>query len=592
MKIYILLKLTITLLFLISITFTYSMKNNMNNYQNNDDQNQVHLKSTNPLDDDINKSDDVISALVKKFKNKEKCMKNPYTFKMMFYYRKHDIQYDNNNLMNRLTYKNIVLTNNELITFQSINPYSSDPDEFFESSSFVYNFLYTQIHIPCLNRSLLCTHTQLVKEFQVMYPEIDFSIPKIVSEHFIDYSKATNNCLVLTIDPVLNMNQAAWICHDDLSVLSKFQEEVSEKIRKVTNNYDFFIHYIQNFNTKVPGVIELQLDRLIFIRRDKKILLDIPYTNIKPYSISLYSKENLPWSGEATEKPEEARCLKFDRNDRGQPEYFCVYYGRADIGMRKMLGLLEARWAAEAYSNKLNNRLQKALLNNSLSNIAKLKTPSMDLDDSLLVPIKNQIRNEYFLGRHEIIMLVKTKKLPREKFENEITSLKKRIVNKVCNSILVCIKAIDYCLEKGLLPLSGKNERIAMDEQNPYNSLMPKSFLKIPFPNAGILGKELMEKILRLKPGKTYITPIPEALAGEIPNSTNLKRAINTMIHLRDKTKIFKNIEELGQNCRTNIRQGANNLRRKVALLFWMGDSDPFFKTLSNIRNNQLFNNK
>lgn len=549
----------------------------------------THQLSNKQNDLDINSTDDVISTLARKFKNKDKCLKNPYTFKMLLYYRRQDIQYDTTHTLNKLTYKNLVLTNYEVASFLSPNPYSSDEDEYFDSGSYLMTFLYSQLFTACLNRSLLCTHSQFIREYQTQYPEIDFSIPKIVLDHFVDIKKSSENCILFLTDPILRMEDSAWVCHDDLNVLYKFQEALSEKIRYTNKQYDFFIHYIQDNSAKVPGVLQLLDNKLMFIRRDRKILLDLSYDKITPYVISMYMKDTLPWSGVIIEKPEEARCFKIERKDRkNMAEYFCVYYSRNDIAMRKMLSTVEARWLSEMFVIKINNRLQKALLNKSIQDISKLRTPAMDLDDSLLIPIKNQIRNDYFLGRHQLVNYVKLSKLMKNKYESEISNLKTRVINKVCNSILICIKAVDYCLEKGLLPLNGKQERIAMDDQNPYNSLIPKSYLKIPFPNAGTLGRELIEKILKLKPGKTKIEPIPEAQAGEVPNSTSIKKAFNSFFKLKDKTLKFSNIEQLGNNCRTNVRLNANYLKRKVSLLFWMSKSDPFFKNMANIRNTQF----
>lgn len=540
------------------------------------------------LNPTLDQEDDVIAGLVRRFKNKDKCLKNPHTTKLLYFYQTHDIQYDQSHTLNKLTYKNLVQTNHELIAFNSINPFSSLQDEYFDSNEFISTLVYNQINLPCLNRSLVCTHNQLVREYQLDYPEIDFSVPRVILSRF-DITKATNYCLVLVTDPFINLNNSPWICHDELSVLYKFQEELSEKIRINTTKFDFTMTYIIDNHEKVNGVMELQDDQLIFIRKDKKVLLQLSYKNINPYVIAMYSKENIIWTGITEQKPEEARCLKINRKDRVKiPEYFCVYYGRSDIAERKMLSIVESRWAVENYANKINNRIQKIFLVESISQISKLQTPNKDMDDSLLIPLKTEIRNQYFLGRHQLIMFVKLGKLLREKLEGEIIALKKRVIAKVCNSILICIKAIDYSLEKGLLPLTGNQERIAMDTQNPYNSLMPKSFLRIPFPNAGTIGRELIERILKLKPGKTYIEPIPEAIAGEVPNSTSIKKAFNTFNYLKDKTKRFETIEQLGNNCRTSIRLGTNYLRRKVALLFYMGTKDPFLSSFSKIRDRQF----
>lgn len=368
-----------------------------------------------------------------------------------------------------------------------------------------------------------------------------------------------------------------------------FQEKLSEKVRQSNREYDFFIHYVKDSSKLIPGVLEYTEEAVKFITMQREVLMEILYENILPYSLALYAKEDLRWNGALPDKPEAARCFKFERRkSKNEPEIFCVFYSRSDIGMRSLLNLVEARWAADMYAIKLNIRLQRKLLNLALRELSRLKTPTMDFEDSMLVPIKNQIRNEYFQARHQLVNYVKLGKLDRSKFNGEIEKLKRNLTFKVCNSITVCVKAIEYSLEKGLLPLSGTRERFSMDLQNPYNSLMPKTFLRIPLPNGGELGKKLMEKMLSLKGGKIPVEGIPESMNGEIPNLSSIKKAFNTMAFLRDRTVRFFSIEQMQNNCRSSVRHNSNHLRRKVALLPYMGNKDVFFKFFGSVRDRQM----
>lgn len=125
---------------------------------------------------DFQGEDDVVAALANKFRNREKCLKNPTTYKFLLMYKKIDIKWDTNHILNKLNYKTIVFTNNELAVFKSNNPTSANPDFNFDSSSYILTLLYSTIDLPCLNRSFVCTHNQLVREYQVLYPEIDYTV--------------------------------------------------------------------------------------------------------------------------------------------------------------------------------------------------------------------------------------------------------------------------------------------------------------------------------------------------------------------------------------------------------------------------------
>jgi hypothetical protein len=201
------------------------------------------------------------------------------------------------------------------------------------------------------------------------------------------------------------------------------------------------------------------------------------------------------------------------------------------------------------------------------------------------------VRNDYFIVRHKLLCFLKLDKLTRDQFETNIHKAKEKIINSVCSGIEVCKKAIQMSLNKGLLPLKGYRERFAMDIQNPFNSLVPKTQLKVLLPHGGSVGKKLLEQVTDLisRDNRNYITdPIPDSAPGEIPNATTLKKAFNTFVTLRDSTKQYVRVEQLGQNCRINIRNNSNNLKRKIAMMSFVGTHDTFFEYLGHIRTHMI----
>ncbi len=339
--------------------------------------------------------------------------------------------------------------------------------------------------------------------------------------------------------------------------------------------------------------------------------------------MALYLKEDLPWKLVDILKPEEARCLKFQRRADefiNQPDYFCIYFERDDIMGRSVINLIQARYLAEMYTNKINLKLQsKALFkslqlmnssSNKLSGFDINMPADIDVDSEVLAPIKNQIRNDYFITRYELMFNVKKGKLSPSEFERQIQKSKEKIINSVCASIEVCKKAVKVSLDNGLLPLRGSRERFAMDIQNPYNNLMPNNKMRITLPRGDGVGKKLIEQVNDLlnvrnnegnsnsnidiegnlqgsdRFGGSDMSEESDGILGEIPNPNILVKAFNTFKILREPMKLYSRVEELSQNCRA--RRNRNNLKRKISVLGYIGHNDTFFKYLGKISREQV----
>jgi len=261
-------------------------------------------------------------------------------------------------------------------------------------------------------------------------------------------------------------------------------------------------------------------------------------------------------------------------------------------GSLKIL-VAQARYQAEMYANKINLRLQEKALNDSLEKMRKISNEKdVDVDSDILLPIKTQVRNEYFILRHKLLCFVKLEKMKKEDFEKHLAKAKEKIINSVCKGIEICKKATMLIKDSGLLPLKGIRERFAMDVQNPFNSLIPKTSLRVQLPQGGSIGKKLLDEVAKLKNSKNLNSNlfdvnnlIPESSPGEIPNATALKKAFNSIFNLRlYNEKKFNRLEQMNQYCRLNARNNAFNLKRKVALLQYLGDNDNFLEYLGDIR--------
>ena len=74
---------------------------------------------------------------------------------------------------------------------------------------------------------------------------------------------------------------------------------------------------------------------------------------------------------------------------------------------------------------------------------------------------------------------------------------------------------------------------------------------------------------------------------GQIPNMTNIKLALNTLKAVRDKVK-YQSISQIASGCRSGIRSGYNNLKRKLAILTLLPSQDPFLEYLGFIHDKTM----
>jgi hypothetical protein len=471
-----------------------------------------------------------------------------------------------------------------------------------------YEFLDT----PCMNKAYVCTHSQFAKEFKSLFPEIDYSIPKEVLQIFGDPSKASENCLLVLMNPVMKVQDAAWICHMELKVVLELQSNLSKLIFDANQkSYDFVADYISGKSTVIKGVMTLNKDKFLFNDMHKKLILSAEWKDVEPYASALYLKEEIEWKGQG-DKPDSQRCIKFFRKselNNSNPDYFCAYYQRNDITRKFLLQLAQGRFAAELYANKINIRIQEVTVKTNLLELAKMKKTSLEVDSKLLFPLKIQVRKFYFLKRHDLVNQVKLGQLKKSDLKQKLQENKIWAIEKVCGGIELCKNALKFCVDKEMLPLRGIREKFAWDPQNPYHRLMPKSNIKIDMPKEGSIGQAILSAVAKMKGAGNYfaekaglvskgkdiksilIEKIPESAPGEIPNVTSLKKAFNTVVALREK-KEYKTFLDSVSSCKSSIRNSSNDIRRKISFLQFAGDNDVFFEYLGFIRDFQLTKKK
>jgi predicted HicB family RNase H-like nuclease len=426
-----------------------------------------------------------------------------------------------------------------------------------------------------------------------MYPEINYSIPKEVQEKLQDTEKISSQCLTLFIGPPTEMRIALWICSEDLASLIEMKEKISGIIRRNNaNGYEFVADYVQGGSKTTPGIVNVGKETINFTDMQNKLLLTEKLKNLELYASTLYLKEDIDWKGDAKKKPDPARCLKVMRTKEvanKNPDIFCIYFVRSDVTLKMRFTPFQARLAAEFYTNKINIRMQNVATEETKNKLREINPKKLEIDAKILFPLKILVRQIYFRVRRHYINEVRIGQMKKMEFASKLECLKKKVVIKVCDDIEICKKALFYCIDKGHLSLRGKRERFTWDLMNPYHKLMGKMNIRINLPKEDSKGKKILNIVTKLKKSFNYYAEKTlETSAGQIPNFFTVRKAFNTMDIMRDKNKTYKNVGQLANFCKPDVKSGMRNIKRKISFLSYAGDNDIFFEYLGFIRDFQF----
>lgn len=490
------------------------------------------------------------------------------------------------NPLNFVNYKNLVVSNTQVAFFESNKNNVAEKDSSPIINSYIYTMNTADIELPCINRSYVCLYQELLGEYLKLFPEINFNVPKEIVQYFGDKNKMMDKCIVLTNGPAISLDNANWLCHPESNYIKKIQELISKKVRETIkgDTMELFVRYTFQGSTQ-DGILRLEADKIKFINLQKVVVLDKSYSDVELSAVSLYLKEELP-SDVSSLVDDASRCFKITQKNPKLDYYFCVFFKKTDQAMQKQITVIESRWYALFYADYMTYKCQKWSARYSLTQLSKLST-ALEIDQAQLTAIKNQVRSDYFIGRHKIVQDYKSLKMSKTQATSELKELKEKIIESACNGIQVCKKAIYYCIDKGLLPLSGNKEKFSMDPQNPYGSIMPSSRLAVKSVVTG-KGRDLVNKAAAKKGSMNYWAQhLPAAAKGETPNMTNIKQAFNTMDNMKDKKK-YSNIGDFSNNCRQASKNKSNNIKRKVALMNMVPPIDPFLQYLGIVHDKTL----
>lgn len=430
---------------------------------------------------------------------------------------------------------------------------------------------------PCMDSSEVCSVSQFISEYYGLF-DLDFKIPQSVIDGMGDDEKSKSQCLLLLNGAIKSISETVWLCHKDLKVIMELQEKLSDMVKEATENikYSFSANY---YNDKkfFAGRITLDKKQLAFNSQSSETPFNAEWNTIEPYSVSLHNREVAKIFNDKSEDVHET-CFRINLkiNEKIDKHYFCISHDQAENSGE--VGKVEAEFLSYIYATNINRYIQKSAVKRAIDKIAK--NPNAVLVDSNdIFPLKMEVRKKYLRARHKLSNKFRLKEISQKDLEESLVKIKSDIINSVCSNFQVCLKALEYSIDKGHLPLSTSGEKRAFDLQNPYHEIMPVDNIKINLPVHGGLGEKIVETVANIKGIKNYFAVAADKnkSPGNPLDKSNISMALNTLRQNSKTLDNFKNVVEITSGVCADKKPTLLNQRRKISLLAHASDEDMFF---------------
>lgn len=489
-----------------------------------------------------------------------------------------------NNPMAEFDYKFLTLTKLEAVFYES--KISKLPTEENETctKNYLFTQLYYQIQLPCMGKSVVCKYGDILREYKAEYPQINWDLPKPILQS-LGEEKAKTQCLVVTYDSFDKVSDNIFICHMNPEVVNEIQTKLSDLVREVyQKNTELFMEHLPNLDVRgrVSGLLRLDQDSLKFIGlENKKVIFEMPYLKIEPFPFNYYKKEPFPIKDE--EKAYDKRCIKISVKDNATEfKVVCVFYSPGDFTKKEELVDFRSRWLAEFYTHKINQRVLPAIQQDSLEKLANIGD-SLEVESNLLTPVIFNFRDKFLAKANEVRARYKAEKSKDPmKLADELKKVKEETIKTSCNEVVICMRALNYKIENGLLPLGDKNTKFSFSMDNPYMSLYPNRNIKVDNINDG-LGKSLVQEVSRLKGTENYFAEELKLAPGGVPDFKDIIGALQVFKNLRKPGLKTVNLAKF-KSCSNKDGIGYQ-IDRKLALLPLMTDKDFLFNFLGDVGN-------
>lgn len=463
------------------------------------------------------------------------------TYKMVFFFKYKEILDYKEHPMLAATYKNILLSKDQMTIFASQSENSHTNDNSIDTSKYIYTIRYKFIPLLCHNHNFICKHAEFVKFYSGKYQMLKYDIPNEILKFFSSKQKAAMNCVILLHEVKDNTEDTAWVCHQSEKILFEFIVDISNRIsvEKEESGLTFHANYIGDSNGELYGKTIVTKDYIKFIYNNNNII-DNKWSDINHFSYSLYYRDSLHYKNDNIDSN---TCIRIIRNENNY-EYLCLYSNKNDINpLNKGLSIF---YSGEIYSYAINDFIMNSKVKQAqfAFNEEKVK----EIDYQMIWPLILKTRLDFIKCRHIAIGNIKYKIVKNLLLEKELDTCKKESINRNCDKNENCIKIMNYAVKEKILKFDTDRYKIAYDVMNMYHGQIPN--YKFIIDQNGNVKED----------GKPF------------PNRETIVKMYSTL-----KKK---------DNCNSSsLTNSTLTIHRKLDLLNYATENDLFFNFLSSIQN-------
>ena len=441
---------------------------------------------------------------------------------------------------------------------------------------------YSNVELLCYNGNYICTYEQFVKEYQYMYPQFHYGIPKEII-NVIGNNKANTNCIIIfdiNENPFNNKN-ALWLCGNDIKEVFSFQNELSEVIRKhyynyyineTTRSYTFICEYY-NYNTSkfIRGSISLNKEAFVFRNsNNNEDILTVKYNEIKPYVDNIIDKDELLNNRNGNNMsniPESKRCFKVVLVTK-VTYYFCVYFSKNDFDYEMLLSVIHAHYLVNIYIRHINNLIHESVKDKTLSLLKEIENKKNVNSKINIEPLKYQIVNEIQILKHKLKWMLYLNEIDNNIYNKALSDIYTIVITKVCKGSILC----NTILHKE------RNSTTSLPSTLNFNNVQyintkptPSNSFRLNKQNGGEIAQHFITEVLSAITGSIPITktinnytPTPNPFYAPYPHLTDIKHAYTILTSSKQSTLSIPSIH------------------RKLSFLQYIGNSDSFYNTFIN----------
>ena len=445
----------------------------------------------------------------------------------------------------------------------------------------VVTLKYSNIELLCYNGNYICTYEQFVKEYQYMYPQFHYEIPKGII-NVIGNNKANTNCIIIfdINENPFNSKDALWLCGDDIKEIFSFQNELSDIIRRhyyyymnETRSYTFTCEYY-SYNTSklIRGSVSLNKEEFVFRQSNSnEDILTVKYNEIKPYVDNIIDKDDIMVMKNGNNVPESKRCFKVMLFTNDVSYCFCVYFGKNDFGYEMLLSVIHAHYLVNIYIRHINNLIHESVKDKTLYLLREVENTKNVNTNINIEPLKYQVVNEIHIVKHKLKWMLYLNVIDNNTYNKALSHIYTNATTKVCEGSVLCETMLHKERNHTTSLLSTINFNFTNNVQYINTKPISSSSFRMNKQNGGEIAQHLITEMLSTITGfipttntiHNYI-PTTNPFYAPYPRLTDIKHAYTILTSSKQSTPSIP------------------SLHRKLSFLQYIGNSDTFYTTFIN----------